>query len=295
MFMPMSDCKKAVLATAASLFLLSSTGAQAFDPEKVFQGNDEPHSILRYGYDALKDGRFEEAIGAFTFGAERDHVASQWKLARMLQIGDGGHRDDLAAYKLYLKIAKRFSDQPPSRSELAYVSSAITALGAYHLSGIKGSPIKPNASRAEGYFYRAAALYLDADAQYQLGKLYRGDRLGKPRPRSAVRWLGLSAKKGHALAQAELGEMLFYGEGVKRNAVRGLVFMTRATANSARQTLSNIRARQLDALTRASEAQRQAARKIIESLDLRPKVEEGGYALDLELNKATSVPAAQSD
>ena len=79
--------------------------AYAFDPEKQFSEDDEPRSILRFGFMALKQGNFEEAISAFRFGAAKNDLASQWKLARMLQTGAGLPKDDLAAYRLYAKIA----------------------------------------------------------------------------------------------------------------------------------------------------------------------------------------------
>ena len=62
--------------------------------------------------------------------------------------------------------------------------------------------------------------------------------------------------------------MLFYGEGVRRSPVRGLVFMSKAMANSARSGAKSIEKMRDKALKKASEAQRNAANKIIASLDL---------------------------
>ena len=248
---------------------VASTGpVHAFDPEKTFQEDDEPRTILRFGFQALKQGRMEQAIGAFRFGASKNDLASQWKLARMFQTGAGMEKDDLAAYQLYSKIASRYTDRFPRRVDLPYVANAVVALGRYNLSGIEGTRIQSDPWRAEGLFYRAAALYKDRDAQYELGRLYRHGSLGVKQPKSAVRWFGLSARKGHRKAQAELGEMLFYGEGVRSNPVRGLVFMTKAMANSARSSAKSIRVMQQKAFAKASAAQRKAANKIIESLDL---------------------------
>lgn len=254
----------------ALLATVATTGpASAFDPEKTFQENDEPRTILRFGFQALKQGRMEQAIGAFRFGASKNDLASQWKLARMFQTGAGMEKDHLAAYQLYSKIASRYSDRFPRRVDLPYVSNAVVALGRYNLTGIEGTGISSDPWRAEGLFYRAAALYKDREAQYELGRLYRHGSLGVKQPKSAVRWFGLSARKGHRRAQAELGEMLFYGEGVRSNPVRGLVFMTKAMANSARTTAKSIRVMQQKAFANASDAQRKAANKIIESLNLK--------------------------
>lgn len=253
---------------AACILTASVSMSHAFDPEKTFADDDEPRAILRYGFTALKQGNLEDAIGAFRFGAEKNDLASQWKLARMLQSGSGIPRDDLAAYLLYEKIAARYEVTFPKTADLPYVSSALVALGHYSLQGIEGSHVTASPYRAEDYFYRAAALYKDRDAQYELGLMYRHGLLGTKQPRSAVRWFGLSARKGHQGAQAELGEMLFYGEGVRRRPVRGLVFMTKAMANSARSRVPAIREMRERAFEKASDAQRAAADKIISGLNL---------------------------
>lgn len=253
----------ATVATCLFAGLLMAAPAQAFDPEKTFKENDEPRTILRFGFQALKQGNMDDAIGAFRFGAEKNDLASQWKLARMLQSGAGLPKDDLAAYRLYAKIASRYDIVFPRTADLPYVSNAIVALGRYALTGIEGTEIEPDPRRAEGYFYRAAALYKDREAQYELGVLYRHGVLGVKQPKSAVRWFGLSARKGHRGAQAELGEMLFYGEGVRRRPVRGLVFMSKAVANSATSAVPTLTEMKQKAFEIASVEQREAANRII--------------------------------
>src|SRR5205085_12458887 len=44
--------------------------------------------------------------------------------------------------------------------------------------------------------------------------------------KQAVGWLGLAANKGHRGAQALLGNLLFKGQGVPRQAARGLAWLT---------------------------------------------------------------------
>ncbi|MEP1207448.1 MAG: tetratricopeptide repeat protein [Rhizobiaceae bacterium] len=258
-----------LVALSAAVFVNigATTPGHAFDPEKTFSEDDEPRTILRFGFMALKKGNFDEAIGAFRFGAKKNDLASEWKLARMLQVGNGLPKDDLAAYELYSKIASRYNDKYPRRIDLPYVSNALVALGRYALNGIEGTRIKSNPRHAEDHFYRAAALYKDREAQFELGLMYRQGLLGVKQPKSAVRWFGLSARKGHQGAQAELGEMLFYGEGVRRSPVRGLVFMSKAMANSARNGANSIRQMRQKAFDKASAAQRKAADKIIDGLN----------------------------
>ena len=103
----------------------------------------------------------------------------------------------------------------------------MVSLANFSLTGIEGT-LGPNPRRAEHLLFRAAALYQDAEAQYQLGALYQSDRLGPPQMRSAARWYGLAAKKGHATASASLGRMLVLGDGVPRRPVRGLVLLMKA-------------------------------------------------------------------
>lgn len=261
-----SNIRHSLAALTLTLVVGVSAPTLAFDPEKTFGQDDEPRTILRYGFKALKDGKMDDAIGAFRFGAEKNDLASQWKLARMLQTGEGAKEDHLAAYQLYVTIANRYAERFPRSHDLPYVSAAVVALGHYSLLGIKGTNITANPRRAERFFYRAAALYKDREAQYQLGSLYRHGVLGVKQPRSAVRWFGLSARKGHRHAQAELGEMLFYGEGVSPNPVRGLVYMGRATASNAHRGIKSIRKIRKRAFAKASAAQRAAAAKILNAL-----------------------------
>ncbi len=280
--------------TALGLALVMGGNAIAFDPEKTFKPDDEPRTILRFGFKALKQGNMADAIGAFRFGAEKNDIASQWKLARMMQIGADMPKDDLSAYQLYAKIVVRYSDRHPRREDLPYVSSAIVALGQYSLTGIEGSNVVANPRRAEDYLYRAAALYKDREAQYLLGSMYRNGVLGVKQPRSALRWLGLSARKGHRQAQFELGEMLFYGEGIKRKPVRGLVFMTKAAANSTIIGVKAIRQKRKQTFAKASAAQRAAANRIFATLSQKEQKEEGSFALE-QLSPASGIHRASQN
>lgn len=246
--------------------LLHVSGASAFDITKKFKPDEEPRTILRYGYQALKRGAVDEAISAFRLGAERNDLASQWKLARMLQTGDGVPVDHFGAYELYRKIVERFDLSPPRSDEQAYVANAMVALGHYELRGIEGTEVKANAVMAERYFYRAAAIFQDAEAQYQLGQLYRFGALGAKQKRLALRWIGLSHQKGHLGARAAIGEMLFYGEGLRRDPVRGLVLMGQAAIAADPKSQAWMHDSYLRALEKAEIAQRKAAKDILNQM-----------------------------
>ena len=73
-------------------------------------------------------------------------------------------------------------------------------------------------------FAYAASYFGDADAQYRLGRLYLD---GTPSdPHQAARWFQLAATKGDCRAEAVLGDLLFQGRSVPRQAARGLMWLT---------------------------------------------------------------------
>ncbi|MEL6751228.1 MAG: tetratricopeptide repeat protein [Pseudomonadota bacterium] len=268
----MSTCRALLLAVA--LALPTHGVALAFDPDAVFGKNEQPSTVLRYGVEALKGGRVDDAIGAFSYGAEHDHVGAQWKLARMLETGDGVPRDAVTARKLYSGIVQRFSTTAPSRFERPYVAASLVSLGSYALNGLDGA-VAANPRQAEGHFYRAAALFRDAEAQYRLGNLYRSTLLGEPQIRSAVRWLGLAARKGHPDALAELGQMLFRGDGVPRRPARGLAYLARAAAaspSSATQAMHD------EAMRDATDAERALAARLASKWIVGPQPRTYGLA-----------------
>ena len=76
-------------------------------------------------------------------------------------------------------------------------------------------------------FDYAASYFADADAQYQLGRLYLDSTPSDAH--KAARWFQLSATKGDCRAEAVLGDMLFRGQHVPRQAARGLMWLTLGT------------------------------------------------------------------
>ena len=111
-----------------------------------------------------------------------------------------------------------------ARRRRGFVANAFVALGHYYLSGIPNSQIEANSDRAREMFDYAATYFGDAEAQYELGRLYLN---GKPSdPHQAARWFLLAATKGHCRAEIALGDMLFRGQAVPKQAARGLMWLT---------------------------------------------------------------------
>jgi TPR repeat protein len=139
----------------------------------------------------------------------------------------------LRAFEYFSRIANAHAEDSPSAPQAAIVANAFVALGRYYLNGIPNTKIKVDADRAREMFSYAASYFGNADAQYDLARLYLNG-IGTPRDsRYGARWLGLAAQKGQHQAQATLGQMLFNGDQLPRQAARGLMWLTLARDSAA--------------------------------------------------------------
>ena len=76
-------------------------------------------------------------------------------------------------------------------------------------------------------FSYAASYFGNADAQYDLARLYlKTPDASRDDFRYGARWLGLAAQKGQHQAQALLGQMLFNGDRLPPQRARGLMWLT---------------------------------------------------------------------
>ena len=91
------------------------------------------------------------------------------------------------------------------------MSSAFVALGVYNLNGIQSTSIAPNPERALEIFHFAATNFGDANAQYNLARMFLDGNGTTKDVRQAARWLYLAADKGHIESEALLGQLLFNG------------------------------------------------------------------------------------
>ncbi len=243
---------------AAALFG-SAERALALD-EKVFddktgvRAESNPWEVFQFGYSAYKNGHKDQAAEAYRYASENGQIGATWKLARMYAEGDGVARDDYEAFKFFSEIAEQ--DVQSGSPEESYVSDALVALGGYLKEGIPGSPVEANAFAAQEYYMRAAANYRNPNAQYEMGKMFLNGEGGvKASVRQAGRWFQLAAEKGHAGAQATLGNLLFQSGKV----VRGLAMMTAALERASPNDQIWIRGMQEEAFSLAGEADRRTA------------------------------------
>jgi uncharacterized protein len=176
----------------------------------------------------------DTSLTSLQYAAEGGHPVAQWKLGRMYADGDGVTQDDLRAFEYFSRIANAHAEDSPSAPQAAIVANAFVALGRYYLNGIPNSKIKSDPDRAREMFSYAASYFGNADAQYDLARLYlKGVGSSRDDFRYGARWLGLAAQKGQHQAQALLGQMLFNGEQLPRQAARGLMWLTLARDSAA--------------------------------------------------------------
>lgn len=199
--------------------------AGAFDgqptPHKTIGPDDiSPMEALRAGARQYYSGDKAAALGSLQYAAENGEPMAAWKLGEMYAKGDGVQEDDLMAFKYYSQIVREHGEDRPDAPDAPFVSSAFVALGSYYLNGIDGT-VPRSESRARQIFTHAASYFGDADAQYELGRMYQDSNY-----RMAVRWYNLAALKGHVGAQARLGETLYALGSSDKKKARGLMWMT---------------------------------------------------------------------
>ncbi|MBZ9987169.1 sel1 repeat family protein [Mesorhizobium sp. BH1-1-5] len=252
--------RSSVFSALVALATLGAVGqAMAFD-DKVFDDKtgvkpqSSPWAVFQFGFSAYKNGHKDQAVEAYKYAAENGQIGATWKLARMYAEGDGVTRDDYAAFKFFSEIVDQ--DVEPGSPEESYVSDALVALGDYLRKGIPGTPVEENDVAAQEYYMRAAANYRNPNAQFEIGRMFlKGEGGVKASVKQAGRWLQLAAEKGHAGAQATLGNLLFQSGKV----VRGLAMMTAALERAPAADQPWIRNMQEEAFAAAGEADRRTA------------------------------------
>jgi len=206
--------------------LLGPGGATAFDLQNL-SADTPPGDAFRFGITSYRAGDAQSAVKALSFAAEKGSTGAQWKLGRMYAEGDGVERNEVRAYELLSEVANSGltdGDLQPPRSA-PYVLDALVRLGTFFSRGIPNSEVKPDLSQARAYYERAA-VFGSADAQFMLSQMYYRGEGGERDAHQAAKWAKLAMDKGHNQARALLGHLLFEGDGVTRQPLRGLTFLT---------------------------------------------------------------------
>jgi exopolysaccharide production negative regulator len=203
----------------------SPRSGELLAPALAFDGTATPNTaLLTPSVPTPENSEKAKELSALQYAAEQGQIGAQWKIGRMLADGDGVAQNDLRAFEYFSQIANSHAGEPPGTPQARIVANAFVALGRYYLKGIPNSAVEPDANRARQMFLYAASYFGDADAQYELGRLYLG---GTPSDmHEAARWFLLAANKGHCRAEIALGDILFRGQQVPRQAARGLMWLT---------------------------------------------------------------------
>ena len=227
----------------------------------------DPRAALRAGIDSYHAGDAATSVTALRYAADAGESLAQWKLGRMYADGDGVARDEAKAYDYFSKVIEHFADDEPDPSERSLAAGAFVAVGVYLRDGVAAAKIAPDVDRAFDLFRYAATYFRNADAQYNLARMYLDGVSVKKDTRQGVNWLELAARKGHPQAQALLGRVIFNGEaGGAAQRPRGLMYLTLArdavAGAPSDQWIVDLHAK---ALITASDADRKAAVSMLES------------------------------
>ena len=189
-----------------------------------------PLQAFRQGMDGYRSGNKKSSVEAFEYAAANGNPLARWKLGKMYADGDGVPHDDYKAFKYFSQIVQNYDEDDVDRRDLSVVSNAFVAVGVYSLNGIVNTEFKSYPGRAFMMFQYAALNFGNADAQYNLARLYLdgADGIAKD-SRQAIRWLALAADKDHLQAEALLGHLLFNGfDGIAHQRAKGLMWLTLA-------------------------------------------------------------------
>ncbi len=200
--------------------------AAAVAPLELFKN---PRAALRQGMETYRKGDMVSSVAALKYAAEGGEPLAQWKLGRMYAAGEGVKKNDVEAYNYFARIVRDYKEDQLDPRDRSVVASAFVAVGVYSLSGIPQSRVHKNVQRALHMFHYAATVFGNADAQYNLARMYLDGAGTERSPRQAVPWLRYAAEKNHVEALAVLGNLLFVGDtGIARQRARGIMYLTLA-------------------------------------------------------------------
>lgn len=242
-----------------ALGVICSGPGWAFDPTAAIA---TPADAFRFGYTALQGGEITTALDAIQYAADQGYVRAQWMLGHLYAEGQGVPEDDRQAFDIFAGIVDRFARENPRGPDSAFIADAFVVLGGYY----RGGAVAPaDHERARQLYLHAATYFASPAAQYELAIMFYGGEMGAADPVQAVRWARLAAENGSPQAQALLGHMLFEGQGVPRQPVLGLAYLTIALLRGgAEGDGSNLRRMHEQAFSVATRAERRTAQALAE-------------------------------
>jgi uncharacterized protein len=189
---------------------------------------------LEQGLGAYRAGFYSIALPALTCAAEQGLFVAQFHLAQLYADSASTITDHRRAYELYREIVERHASSidVDDDDRAPYVGKAITSYAAYWLRGLPEAGVRPNAEYAAFLLQQAATFFRNADAQFELAKLYlKGEGVTEDRKR-ALHWLKVLTDDAHAGAQAFFADLLWRGRIVPKEEKKALALITIAVENA---------------------------------------------------------------
>jgi TPR repeat protein len=178
-----------------------------------------------------------DQVAALQTAAAAGDPMAQYQLGLMYEGGEGVAQDKLKAYGYYAQIADEHADAAPKGIESDIVAKAFVKMGEAYREGLPEAGIPKDEDYGNKLILHAASYFGDADAQYRVGEAYLDDDELGNNPMQSARWLALAARKGHAPAQAKLGDILFNGDAdLAANRIEGLMWLSVASRRAAGTT-----------------------------------------------------------
>lgn len=211
-------------AAAVAAALCAALPAAAFDIKNLTDATS-PVEAFTWGLSKYKSGDKSTAAEALDFAAQKGIPGAQWKLGNMYAEGDGVPRDQYKAFKLFSEVAAHANDEDGTSSASApFVSNAFNRLGTYYRTGIPDTKVKPNFGLARQFYYSAASVFGNVDAQLNLARMYYEGQGGERDLIQAAKWANLAAAKGNLEARGlavgialDLAQAHLDGDGVVKS------------------------------------------------------------------------------
>jgi hypothetical protein len=193
-----------------------------------------PDAALEQGLGAYQAGFFSIALPALTCAADQGLFLAQFHLARLYADSSSTLTDHRRAYELYREIVEKHASSidVDDDDRAPYVGRAITSYAAYWLRGLPEAGVRPNPEYAAFLLQQAATFFRNADAQFELAKLYlKGEGVPEDR-KKALHWLKILTDDAHAGAQAFFADLLWRGKIVPKEEKKALALITIAVENA---------------------------------------------------------------
>jgi len=171
-----------------------------------------------------------DQVAALEAAAAAGDPMALWQLGLMYESGEGVAQDKAKAFGYFAQIADQHADTAPKGIEADIVAHSFVKMGEYYKDGLPEAGVPQDEDYSNRLILHAASYFGDADAQFKVGELYLSEAELGDNPIQSARWLSLAARKGHAGAQARLGDMLFNGaDPLQANPIEGLMWLTVAS------------------------------------------------------------------